>query len=82
MKIKTKAFGEIEVSDKQKLYFKNGIFGFEDIQKFVLLDGGSGSPFYWLQSEEYSEIAFLIVEPKLIVSDYKLEINKDDINDL
>lgn len=82
MKIKTKAFGEIEVSEKQRLHFKDGIFGFEDIQNFVLLDGESGSPFYWLQSEEMSEIAFLVIDPKMIVADYKLEIDKEDIRDL
>ena len=82
MRVKTKAFGEIEVSEKQRLNFKNGIFGFEDIQNYVLLDGDAGSPFYWLQSEEVSEIAFLVIDPKMIISDYKLEIDKEDIKDL
>ena len=31
MKIKTKAFGEIEVSEKQKIEITEGLLGFEDI---------------------------------------------------
>lgn len=79
MKVKTKAFGEIEVSEKQRIIFKDGIFGFEDIHNFVLLDTEEGSPFYWLQSEEVKEIAFLIIEPKMIIPDYKLDVDKNEL---
>ncbi|OHD17863.1 MAG: hypothetical protein A2Y34_15300 [Spirochaetes bacterium GWC1_27_15] len=82
MRIKTKAFGEIEVSEKQRLFFKNGIFGFEDMHNFVLLDTEAGGPFYWLQSEKVAEIAFLIVDPRLVISSYKLQTSKDDLGDL
>lgn len=82
MRVKSKAFGEIEVSEKQRLVFKEGVFGFEDVNNYVLLDGDTASPFYWLQSEEISEIAFLVIDPKMIIPDYKLEIDKDDIKDL
>jgi len=82
MKIKTKAFGEVEVSEKQRISFKEGIFGFEDVHKFVLLDTEEASPFYWLQSEEIPEIAFLVVEPKMIIPDYKLDIDKKELSEI
>jgi flagellar assembly factor FliW len=82
MKVKTKAFGEIEVSEKQLLFFKEGLFGFEDIHKFVMLDTESGSPFYWLQALDITEIAFLVIEPKMVLPTYKLEVDPKDISEL
>jgi len=82
MKIKTKPFGEIEVSEKQKINFKDGILGFEDIKHFFLLDGENESPFYWLQALEMPEIAFVIIDPAYIVENYKLDISQKDLDDL
>jgi flagellar assembly factor FliW len=82
MKIKTKPFGEIEVSEKQQIDFKNGILGFEDIKTFFLLDAEKDSPFYWLQAKEIPEIAFVIIDPAYVVENYKLDIAKKDLDDL
>jgi flagellar assembly factor FliW len=82
MIVQSKAFGPVEISDKQRIIFKEGIFGFEDIHQFVLLDTDFGSPFYWLQSEEIKEIAFLIIDPKMIVSDYELDVSKEEIEEI
>lgn len=82
MKVKTKPFGEIEISDKQKISFKNGILGFEEIKHFFLLDGENGSPFYWLQALEMPEIAFVIIDPAYVVDNYKLDINQKDLDEL
>ncbi|HBD96177.1 MAG: hypothetical protein A2015_07160 [Spirochaetes bacterium GWF1_31_7] len=82
MKIVTKAFGEIEISEKQKITVKDGLLGFEDIHDFVLLDFDEGSPFYWLQAEKIPEIAFLIVDPKLIIEDYELDVDAHDLEKL
>ncbi len=82
MKVKTKGFGEIEVSEKQRIFFKNGILGFEDIHDFLLLDTEDGSPFYWLQAEKISEIAFVIIDPRIIVPDYKIEVDSNELEEL
>lgn len=82
MKIKTKAFGEIEVSEKQKIHFVKGILGFEDINYYYLLDNDDTSPFYWLQAENIPEIAFVIIDPIYVVSDYKLDIPSKELEDI
>jgi flagellar assembly factor FliW len=82
MKIMTKAFGEIEVSEKQRLVFSEGIFGFEDIHEYILIDSNEGSPFFWLQAEKIAEIAFVVIEPTLIVTDYDLKADEKDLSDL
>jgi len=82
MKLLTKAFGEIDISEKQRLIFKNGIFGFEDITNFALLDTADNSPFYWLQSEKSKNIAFLLIDPKIVYPDYELEVDSFDLEEL
>src|SRR4030043_2331569 len=82
MKIMTKAFGEIDIVEKQKISFKDGIFGFEDIHDYVLLDSKEGSPFYWLQAEKVPEIAFVIINPSTVDADYKCRIAENDLKEL
>jgi flagellar assembly factor FliW len=82
MKVKTKPFGEIEISEKQLLSFKDGLFGFEDIHSYVLLDTEAGSPFYWLQALDIPDIAFLVIEPRIVLPDYMLDVDPSDIEDL
>ena len=82
MKISTKIFGEIEISEKQKIAVKEGLFGFEDVEDYVLLDYEEGSPFYWLQAEHIPEIAFLLIDPNVIVEDYDLAVDKNDLKSI
>jgi flagellar assembly factor FliW len=79
MKIKTKPYGEIEVDNKQKLHFPDGIIGFEDFNYYYMLDSKEG-PFYWLQAEANADLAFLLVDPRIFMDDYKLTVKEEDLN--
>jgi flagellar assembly factor FliW len=81
MKIKTKPYGEIEVSEKQKLCFPDSIIGFEGIQNYYLLDSHEG-PFYWLQAAEQPELAFLLINPRIFKSNYKLMVREEDLRSI
>jgi flagellar assembly factor FliW len=81
MKIKTKPYGEIEIDERQRIHFPDGIIGFEGINYYYLVDSREG-PFYWLQSEKYPELAFLLVDPRIFREDYKLMVKESDIKDL
>ncbi len=82
MIIKSKAFGEIEVNEKQKIYFKDGILGFEEIHNFFLLDTEEGSPFFWFQALEEPDIAFVIIDPRFVEQDYKLDISDKELEEI
>ncbi len=71
--ITTKPFGEIEVDEKQKLHFPEGILGFNAIKHFWLLEQ-KGSPFYWLQADDDATLAFLAIHPDSFMPDYELSI--------
>lgn len=69
MLVETKPFGEIEVDERQIITFPLGIIGFEESKSFALLDA-TQSPFYWLQSTEEPEIAFVVIQPEFFRPDY------------
>lgn len=81
MTVQTKPFGGIDVDERQRLFFPHGIFGFEALRDFVLLDSQQ-PPFYWLQSLEEPELAFVLIEPSFFRPDYTLEITRADMEEI
>lgn len=81
MKIETKAYGLMEVDEMQKISFPQGLFGFEGLTEYVLLDSDQ-QPFYWLQSTEQSQVAFVLVNPFLFRPDYELDINNEEMAEI
>jgi len=78
MEIMTKAKGKIDVPDENLLTIPEGLFGFEDYTKFALVDSDY-EPFIWMQSTESASLAFLIVDPFLISSNYETDIDDDTL---
>jgi len=77
MKVDTKAFDLIEADEKQKVTLPQGLFGFEDYKEFVILDA-EHQPFYWLQSIDEKEIAFILINPFLFRKDYEVNISNEE----
>ncbi len=78
MQITTKAYGEVEIDERQIIRFPNGLFGFETLHDFALLDA-SQQPFYWLQSIDVVEVAFVLINPGIFRSDYDPGLMKPDM---
>jgi len=81
MKVNTKAFGVIEVDEKQKLNFPQGLLGFDDYKDYVLFDA-EHEPFFWLQSVDDQEIAFILVNPFLFRPDYEVNISNEELSEV
>jgi flagellar assembly factor FliW len=81
MRVNTKAYGPIDVDERQKIFFPHGILGFEKLQEYVLLDAPQ-KPFYWLQSLDVVEIAFVLIDPQLFRTDYTLSVNQDELEEI
>ena len=69
MKIITKQFGEIEFDEKIIIEFKDGILGFEQLRKYLLLIE-ENSIFFWLTSIDEPEIVFPLVPVHLLLDEY------------
>jgi flagellar assembly factor FliW len=81
VKVHTKAYGPIEVDERQRVSFPSGLFGFESIRDYVLIDA-ERQPFYWLQSLEAEHIAFIIINPFLFRPDYELDMDDEFLKDI
>ena len=79
MEIITKAKGKIDISEDKILTIPEGLFGFEDYTKYALVNSDY-DPFLWLQSIEDPGLAFLIVDPFLISSDYETDIDDETLS--
>ena len=79
MKFATTRFGEIEVDEAKILHLPEGIIGFPDFTRAVLLDHQPNSPFRWLQAVDRPELAFVVIDPLALVPDYPLDKLRDII---
>lgn len=85
MKINTKIFGEIEVSDDKIITFENGIIGFPDLKHFTLLhdeERGTGAGIRFLQSVEEPGFAMPVMDPLIVKSDYDPEVEDELLSGL
>ena len=81
MRITTKPFGEIEVDERQEIFFPSGILGFEDLKHYVLLDA-TQPPFYWLQSVDVVDVSFVLIDPRVFKPTYRLEVNPEELDEI
>ena len=82
MLIHTSRFGEVEVDQDRIMKFPKGLVGFSDESQYVLLDAGQDSYFWWLQSIEFSELAFVVTDPSYFVPTYKVPIRVEQMKEL
>jgi flagellar assembly factor FliW len=80
--INTSRFGRVELQNTDVLTFPEGLLGFADLRRFVLLDDPGDEIFAWLQSCESSHIAFPVLEPELFTETYKATLTKSDLEAL
>lgn len=81
-KINTTRFGEIEVDEAKIVHFKEGIPAFEDEHEFIILPYEEESPYYFMQSINTPDLAFLLTIPFLFFQDYAFEIDDETVKEL
>jgi flagellar assembly factor FliW len=74
LQIKTTRFGTIEIEKEKMIKMPFGMLGFPDKKKFIILQHKENSPFFWYQSLDDPELAFVITNPFLFIPDYKVDL--------
>ncbi len=82
MIVRTKFFGEIEVQQKDIIKFAEGILGFPDYLKYILVHPEGDVPFIYLQSIEDINTCFVVMQPIFILEDYEIDISKETVDKL
>jgi len=83
-RISTSRFGEVPVEPSQLVTFPQGLIGFSFTgpARFALLPCEQSASFYWLQSADEPDVAFLVVDPGLFFKDYQVQIREETQQDL
>lgn len=69
-KLSTEQFGDILVEERHIFMFVNGLLGFEELHKFIIVRDERTEPVRWLLSVEHPELSFPVVSPFYLVPDY------------
>ena len=78
MNIVTTRFGEIDVDESKIIEMRGGVIGFEYLRKFILHIKDENNPFWWFQSLEDGAIAFVVINPFTVKTDYEPVIDDND----
>src|SRR5271168_5194849 len=57
-----------------------GLLGFESMKHFALLADPAETPFAWLKAQGVATLAFVVIDPFVVLQDYKPEIPDADAN--
>ncbi len=82
MIVDTSRFGQVEVNDERVITFAKGLLGFPRYTEFVLIQPSDDSYFFWLQSTQAPELAFVVTDPSLFVEDYKVPIKSEQMEEI
>lgn len=82
MEIETIRFGKIAVQEDKVITFPRGILGFAKNKQYLLFPHSEDSPFLWLQSVEDGDLAFVVMNPRLVKADYSLDVDQNVLNEL
>ena len=78
LKINTSRFGEVEVKPAQVVNLPLGMVGFPQLNKYILFQHRPDSPFFWLQSMDRPDLAFVLVNPLLFEPSYQITMSGSD----
>ena len=77
--IETIEMEPITASTGEAVHLPMGLLGFEQIKDYVLVSNVGEEPFFWLKVEDSSALAFVVVDPFLILPDYRPDIPQVDV---
>ncbi len=88
MNIETTRFGTVTVADDRVIEFPKGLLGFPARTRFVLLESTdqalvqetkSDCYFWWLQSADQPDLAFVVTDPTLFVKGYTVPMHPEQL---
>ncbi|MBX3324008.1 MAG: flagellar assembly protein FliW [Phycisphaeraceae bacterium] len=77
MEVPTTRFGVIEVAEDRIITFAKGLLGFSEHARYCLLEPGDDACFFWLQSIDQPDLAFVVTDPSFFIRDYAVPIRED-----
>lgn len=74
MRLEGTRFGDIAIDGEKIITIQEGLLGFPDSRRYVILDHSEDSPFKLFQSVDEPELTFIIIDPMLFKADYRVQV--------
>lgn len=68
---------ELHYEESDVITLEEGLIGLSGLRQMVLVGQQTIDPFMWLASIDVSGMAFLVIEPQLLFTDYALPLQSD-----
>ncbi len=79
MRIETREWGTLDVSEDARVHFPEGLLGFEDLHDFAFVDAEEFRPFVWFLSIDDPDVGFAVAEPYYFCSSpYDISLSEAD----
>lgn len=85
MKVETKWFGTVDITEEKILTFEKGIIGFDDFKKYTIIydsEKEEETAIMWLQSLDEPSLALPIMKPELVCPNYDPIVEDELVNTL
>jgi flagellar assembly factor FliW len=68
------------VTRRDAIRMPTGMLGFEEIKDYVLATNPEEQPFAWLQVQDNSALAFVVIDPFVAMPEYQPDIPQADVD--
>jgi flagellar assembly factor FliW len=82
MEIQTTRFGLLTVEDDRVMSLPGGLLGFPNHNRFALVQTGTENYFFWLQSVDDPNLAFVVTDPTIFFKDYDVPVREETQQEL
>jgi flagellar assembly factor FliW len=72
----------LEVPEDRLIEFPRGILGFPAYRRYALIQPSEDSVLLWLQCCDAPELAFVVCDPQVFVTDYRVHVKEDDLQQI
>jgi flagellar assembly factor FliW len=79
MRIENSKLGDVDIVDEKIITLAEGLPGFSDARRCVLLDTRPGSAFKWLLFVDRPELAFAVADPFVFFPDYEAPMGEKEL---
>ena len=62
--------------------FPNGLLGFPSYTRYALIQTGQENYFFWLQSVDEPNLAFVVTDPTIFFRDYQVPVREETAQEL
>lgn len=82
MLIHTSRFGSLDVDESRVITFPKGLLGFSKFTRYALIEPGHDAYFWWLQSVQAADLAFVVTDPSVFVPTYRVPLKHEQMAEL